>query len=187
MKALVEVLRYRVARASRAAAAVLSLGLVAGGAASANKHMVTRAARSTVRLGRKPGASPLLFGKFLMGSTAFVTLEDIADHLPSYEESVVEVDMDADLGGAYAEIEKDITLALKNNRGNRSLMSLMLHRLLLYPDHPFGVGEIWGKRFDPQEGRRKNAIMLQSRSGAAAAKMPRSAIHRNESSNTSLV
>jgi hypothetical protein len=113
----------------------------------------TRAARSTVRLGRKPGASPLLFGKFLMGSTAFVTLEDIADHLPSYEESVVEVGMDADLGDAYAEIEKDITLALKNNRGNRSLMSLMLHRLLLYPDHPFGVGEIWGKRFDPQEGR----------------------------------
>jgi hypothetical protein len=88
-----------------------------------------------------------------MGSTAFVTLEDIADHLPSYEESVVEVGMDADLGDAYAEIEKDITLALKNNRGNRSLMSLMLHRLLLYPDHPFGVGEIWGKRFDPQEGR----------------------------------
>jgi hypothetical protein len=113
----------------------------------------TRAARSTVRLGRKPGASPLLFGKFLMGSTAFVTLEDIADHLPSYEESVFEVDMDADLGSAYAEIEKDITLALKDNRGNRSLMSLMLHRLLLYPDHPFGVGEIWGKRFEPQEGR----------------------------------
>jgi hypothetical protein len=113
----------------------------------------TRAARSTVRLGRKPGASPLLFGKFLMGSTAFVTLEDIAGQLPSYEESVVEVDMDAALGDAYAEIEKDITQALKNNRGNRSLMSLMLHRLLVYPDHPFGVGEIWGKRFDPQEGR----------------------------------
>jgi hypothetical protein len=29
--------------------------------------------------------------------------------------------MDADLGGAYAEIEKDITLALKDNRGNRNL------------------------------------------------------------------
>jgi hypothetical protein len=37
----------------------------------------TRAAKSDVRLVRKPGASPLIFGKFLMGSTAFVTLEDI--------------------------------------------------------------------------------------------------------------
>jgi hypothetical protein len=33
---------------------------------------------------------------------------------------------------------------------NRSLMSLMMHRLLLYPDHPFDIGEIWGKRFNPQ-------------------------------------
>ncbi len=32
-------------------------------------------------------------------------------------------------------------------------MSLMLHRLMLYPDHPFGIGEIWGKRFDPQAKR----------------------------------
>ena len=31
-------------------------------------------------------------------------------------------------------------------------MSLMMHRLLLYPDHPFGIGEIWGKRFNPTIG-----------------------------------
>jgi hypothetical protein len=48
----------------------------------------TRSAKSDVRLVRRPGASPLIFGKFLMGTTAFVTLEDIAHYLPSYEESV---------------------------------------------------------------------------------------------------
>ena len=109
----------------------------------------TRAQKTTVRQVRKPGASPLVFGKFLMASTAFVTLEDIAAYLPSYEESVIEVEMDAELGKAYAEIEQDIREAVKQNRGNRSLMSLMMHRLLLYPDHPFGIGEIWGKRFNP--------------------------------------
>ena len=57
-----------------------------------------RRRRATVRQVRKPGASPLVFGKFLMASTAFVTLEDIADYLPSYEESVIEVEMDAELG-----------------------------------------------------------------------------------------
>jgi hypothetical protein len=113
----------------------------------------TRAQKTTARQVRKPGASPLVFGKFLMASTAFVTLEDIAAHLPSYEESVIEVDMDVDLGNAYAAIEQDIREAVKKNRGNRSLMSLMMHRLLLYPDHPFGIGEIWGKRFNPQLGR----------------------------------
>ena len=113
----------------------------------------TRAQKTTVRQVRKPGASPLVFGKFLMASTAFVTLEDIAAYLPSYEESVVEVEMDVDLGKAYAGIEQDIREAVKKNRGNRSLMSLMMHRLLLYPDHPFGIGEIWGKRFNPTTRR----------------------------------
>jgi hypothetical protein len=112
----------------------------------------TRAQKTTVRQVRKPGASPLVFGKFLMASTAFVTLEDIAAYLPSYEESVVEVEMDVDLGKAYARIEQDIRKAVKENRGNRSLMSLMMHRLLLYPDHPFGIGEVWGKRFNPTIG-----------------------------------
>jgi hypothetical protein len=112
----------------------------------------TRTQKVTTRQVRKPGASPLVFGNFLMSSTAFVTLEDIAAYLPSYEESVIEVPMDAELAKAYEGMESDIRQALTENRGNRSLMSLMMHRLLLYPDHPFGIGEVWGKRFVPQTG-----------------------------------
>ncbi len=112
----------------------------------------TRAQKATTRQVRKPGASPLIFGNFLMSSTAFVTLEDIAAYLPSYDESVIEVAMDEPLAKAYASVEEDIRHALRENRGNRSLMSLMMHRLLLYPDHPFGIGEIWGKKFVPQTG-----------------------------------
>jgi hypothetical protein len=63
---------------------------------------------------------------------------------------VIEIEMDGALSKAYHHVEEDITTAMKQNRGNRSLMSLMRHRLLLYPDHPFDVGEIWGKRFDPK-------------------------------------
>jgi hypothetical protein len=54
---------------------------------------------------RKPGASPLVFGKFLMASTAFVTLDDIADYLPCYEESVIEVEMGEQLGRAYKHVD----------------------------------------------------------------------------------
>lgn len=111
----------------------------------------TRAEKSTARLVRRPGASPLLFGKFLLSSTVFVALEDIAQFLPPYEETVLQVGMDDALLKAYQKIEKDIRSALEAHRKNRSLMSLMMHRLLLYPDHPFGVGEIWGKVFDAKE------------------------------------
>jgi hypothetical protein len=113
----------------------------------------TRAPKSTSRLAKRPGASPLLFGKFLMSSTVFVSLEDIAEFLPPYEESVCEVPLEGELAKAYDGIQGDIQQALRENRGNRSLMSLMLHRLMLYPDHPFGIGDIIGKRFDPREKR----------------------------------
>jgi hypothetical protein len=88
-----------------------------------------------------------------MSSTVFVSLEDIAEFLPPYEEIVCEVALEGELAKAYDMIQEDIQQALRENRGNRSLMSLMLHRLMLYPDHPFGIGEIIGKRFDQQEKR----------------------------------
>ena len=112
----------------------------------------SRAAKRSVQVIRKPGASPLLFGKFLMESTAFITLEDISAQLPSYDETVIQVEMDSLLAEAYTRIEEEIREALEQHRGNKSLMSIMLNTLLLYPDHPYGIDAIWGKQFDPQQG-----------------------------------
>src|ERR1041385_7389170 len=109
-------------------------------------------ATSTVR--RKPGASPLLFGEFLMQLCAFVFLEDISGELPPYEESYVSVPMEPLMRAAYGELEDAIRTALKEHRGNRSVLSIMLHTLLLYPDHPFSMGSLYGTEFDPQLQRK---------------------------------
>jgi hypothetical protein len=42
-------------------------------------------AKTSSMVRRKPGASPLLFGEFLMQLCAFVFLEDISGELPPYE------------------------------------------------------------------------------------------------------
>jgi hypothetical protein len=110
----------------------------------------SRATRKTVRVLRKPGASPLLFGKFLMNTTAFLALEDISDNLPRYDESVISVDMDDALQKGYERLEEDIRSAMKAHRGNKSLMSILLNTLLVYPDHPYDFDEIWARAFDPQ-------------------------------------
>jgi hypothetical protein len=110
----------------------------------------SRATKKTIQVLKKPGASPLLFGKFLMNTTAFLSLEDIADNLPRYDESVLSVEMDEELAGAYEELEEDIRSAIRSHRGNKSLMSILLNTLLLYPDHPYGFEEIWERAFDPQ-------------------------------------
>jgi hypothetical protein len=110
----------------------------------------SRATKKTIQVLKKPGASPLLFGKFLMNTTAFLSLEDIADNLPRYDESVLSVEMDEEHAKAYEELEEDIRAAIRSHRGNKSLMSILLNTLLLYPDHPFGFEDIWARAFDPE-------------------------------------
>jgi hypothetical protein len=110
----------------------------------------SRATKKTIQVLKKPGASPLLFGKFLMNTTAFLSLEDIADNLPRYDESVLSVEMDEELAKAYEELEEDIRSAIRSHRGNKSLMSILLNTLLLYPDHPYGFEDIWARAFDPE-------------------------------------
>jgi superfamily II DNA or RNA helicase len=109
----------------------------------------SKATKKTIHVLRKPGASPLLFGKFLRNTTAFLSLEDISDNLPRYDESVLSVDMDEVLQKAYEQLEEDIRNAMQAHRGNKSLMSILLNTLLLYPDHPYGFKEIWARAFDP--------------------------------------
>jgi hypothetical protein len=109
----------------------------------------SRAPKKTVQVVRKPGASPQLFGKFLMSTTAFLALEDIADNLPPYTESVLSCDMGEGLSEAYTELEQALRNAMAEHRGNKSLMSVLLNALLLYPDHPYGFEEIWARALDP--------------------------------------
>jgi len=115
---------------------------------------------STVR--RKPGASPLLFGEFLMQLCAFVFLEDISGELPPYEESYLSVPMDPLMMAAYRELEDAIRRALKEHRGNRSVLSTMLNTLLLYPDHPYGLGTLYGAEFDPELKRNVRFVIAET-------------------------
>lgn len=115
---------------------------------------------TTVR--RKPGASPLLFGEFLMQLCAFVFLEDISSELPPYEETLVSVPMDGPLKAAYESLEQDIRAALKANRGNRSVLGTMLNALLVYPDHPYGLGTLYGSKFDPEVGHNVRFIIAET-------------------------
>jgi hypothetical protein len=112
-------------------------------------------ARISKRIRRRPGASPLLFGRYLMEMSAFLSLEDISSALPSYTEEVLGVDMDPILRSGYDALERDIKQALQDHRGNQSVISSGLNALLLYPDRPFGLGDLVGYELDESTGRRE--------------------------------
>lgn len=116
-------------------------------------------AKVTTRVRRRPGASPLLFGRFLMELGAFVSLEDISDALPSYEEEVLNVEMDPVLAAAYKSLEEDIKAALEEHRGNQSVVSIGLNALMLYPDRPFELGTLYGHAVNPETGERERFVI----------------------------
>ena len=120
-------------------------------------------AKTTSMVRRKPGASPLLFGEFLMQLCAFVFLEDISGELPPYEETYLSVSMDPPMMSAYRELEDAIRKALKEHRGNRSVLSTMLNTLLLYPDHPYGLGTLYGTEFDLELKRNVRFVIAETR------------------------
>ena len=119
-------------------------------------------AKVTKQVKRKPGASPLLFGKFLMELGAFVSLEDISSELPSYREEVIGVDMDEPLAKAYTDLEEQIKEALEEHRGNHSVISTALNALLSYPDRPYGLGDLIGTEYDPESHRRVPFLIAQT-------------------------
>ena len=49
---------------------------------------------------------------------------------------------------AYRELDGDMRKPLNAHRGNRSVLSTMLNALLLYRDHPYGIGTLYGTEFD---------------------------------------
>jgi hypothetical protein len=118
-------------------------------------------AKVTTSIKRRPGASPLLFGKYLMNLAAFVSLEDISDALPAYEEVVISVEMDEPLRAAYSKLEDDIKAAISDHHGNASVISTAMNALLLYPDRPFQMGTLFGYCRNEETGERERFVISE--------------------------
>jgi len=117
--------------------------------------------RVTKQIKRRPGASPLLFSEFLMSLAAFVSLEDISAELPTFTEQVIGVPMDVPLKAAYQALEEQIKSAIKEHHMNHSVISVGLNALLLYPDHAWDIGDLYGYDYDPETQRRERFLIAQ--------------------------
>lgn len=83
-----------------------------------------------------PGISPLVFTKFLLENTAFLSIEDISAEMPGYKEIPLPVEMDEELKEAYVELNKEIRENM-NFFQHAKLVSQMFNLLLTYPDQPY--------------------------------------------------
>jgi SNF2 family DNA or RNA helicase len=94
-----------------------------------------------------------------MDTAAFLSLEDIAEALPAYHEEVLAVEMDPVLKTAYSKLEEDIKAALREYARNPSVLSVGMNALLLYPDRPFGIGDLTASVQNPETSEREKVVI----------------------------
>ncbi len=94
---------------------------------------------TTKRQAEQPGIMPTLYGRHLIANTIFLSLTDVAENLPSYDEHPTAVSMNGDLMEPYRDMEAKLKdeVAKLLRKGNHQLLSGMLHALLAYPDYPY--------------------------------------------------
>ena len=80
---------------------------------------------TTKRQAEQPGIMPTLYGRHLIGNTIFLSLKDVAENLPAYDEHPIAVRMGADLVEAYRDVEGKLKDAVAEmlRRGNHQLLS----------------------------------------------------------------
>jgi hypothetical protein len=96
-----------------------------------------------------------------MSLAAFVSLEDISAELAPFTEQVIGVPMDAPLQAAYQALEEQIKNAIKEHHMNHSVVSVGLNALLLYPDHAWNIGDLYGYEYNPETERRERFLIAQ--------------------------
>ena len=108
-----------------------------------------RAHRRKTRTRQLPGVSPLVYSRFLLEQTAFLSLSDMGKDLPDYEEIPIPLDMEEEVAEEYRRIESILRKILKTGgKAARRILSAYLNLLTAYPDQPYDQPPI----VDPDSG-----------------------------------
>ncbi|MBP5718179.1 MAG: DEAD/DEAH box helicase family protein, partial [Abditibacteriota bacterium] len=98
-----------------------------------------RASKRRTRSRQLPGVSPLVFTRFLLEKTAFLSLSDMGKNLPDYEEIPIALKMAPEVADEYRRVEKALVNILKYDRKiAQRILSVYLNLLTVYPDQPYG-------------------------------------------------
>lgn len=94
--------------------------------------------RESVSEKQLPGVSPLVFTKFLLNNSIFLSLSDMSQNLPSYNEIPIEVSMDDELRTSYESLVNELSGKIgRYTQGSSKILGSMLQTLSTYPDMPY--------------------------------------------------
>ena len=113
---------------------------VTDGDYNSNRRTTKRKTKSK----KLPGVSPLVFSRFLLEYTAFLSLSDMGKDLPDYEEIPIPLDMPEEVYRGYKQAEDILQSTLRSDRkAANKLLSAYLNLLTVYPDQPYDQPDIF--------------------------------------------
>ena len=102
-----------------------------------------RTTKRKIRSKKLPGVSPLVYSRFLLEYTCFLSLSDMGKDLPDYEEIPVPLEMPEPVRKGYKRAEEILQRILKTDpKAANKLLSAYMNLLTVYPDQPYDQPEI---------------------------------------------
>lgn len=90
-----------------------------------------------------PGISPIVFTKFLLNNAVFLSLSDMAEGLPQYQEIPLGIELDDELKRGYGEFERAFSNAVSAyEAGCKKIMGKLTESLTTYADCPHMAEDI---------------------------------------------
>ena len=111
-------------------------------------NTASKAVKHKIREKFLPGLSPIVYSKFLLENTVFLSLADMGKELPDYEEIPICSVMKDDVKKEYERLEDEFKSILRSDRkmGNK-ILSSYLNLLSAFPDQPYDHEPIYNPFF----------------------------------------
>ena len=107
-------------------------------------NATSKAVKRKVREKFLPGISPIVYSRFLLENTVFLSLADMGKELPDYEEIPIFCKLEDDVKEEYKRLENEFKKIMTRDKkiGNR-ILSAYMNLLSAYPDQPYGHEPIY--------------------------------------------
>ena len=137
---------------------------------TAQYNSSSKSSKRKVREKFLPGISPIVYSRFLLENTVFLSLADMGKELPDYEEIPTFCDMTDEVRTEYTRLETEFKSIMRKNPkiGNR-IMSSYMNLLTAYPDQPYGHEPV----YNPLIRDKKEALIFPANIGDISVLQPK--------------
>ena len=133
-------------------------------------NVASKASKRKVREKFLPGISPIVYSRFLLENSVFLSLNDMGKELPDYEEIPTRCEMTDEVQKEYERLETEFKRISREfpKLGSR-ILSAYLNLLSAYPDQPYDHEPV----YNPLVQNKEEALIVPQNIGDSSVTQPK--------------